>query len=129
MRKLSLVAACVMLSSCNHSTGPLLPSAVGSYQLTTIDQQSLPALPSGGDTVLTGGAVLYPNGAYAISWLAPSYYFGTRETIAAIDSGTWASAGAQLQFTSLSGGAWTGDFAGRTLSVHLGASNWSFTKR
>jgi hypothetical protein len=129
MRKLSLLAAVLVLSACDRSTAPLLSSPVGSYQLTTIDRQSLPALASGGDTVLTGGAVLYSNGAYAISWLEPSYYFGVRETIAVVDSGTWAPTGAQLQFVSRSGGTWTGDFSVRTLSVQLDSSAWSFTKR
>ena len=128
MSRLLLIAVLVGVVGCKGSTAPLTASPVGTYVLTTIDSKPLPAQQTGGDSVLTGGAVVYANGSYAINWLAPSYYFGTRSEIAARDSGTWTGSAAQLSFTSNSGASWTANFTAPSLTVHLTQDTWTFVK-
>ncbi|HKN66258.1 MAG TPA: hypothetical protein VJW73_08285 [Gemmatimonadaceae bacterium] len=128
MSRLFLICALVALVGCKGSTAPLLPSPVGSYVLTTVDSKPLPAQQTAGDSILTGGAVIYANGAYAINWLAPSYYFGTRSEIAARDTGVWTGSAGQMSFASTSGASWTGDFAAPSLTVHLAHDTWTFVK-
>jgi hypothetical protein len=123
-----LICALVGVFGCKGSTAPLRSSPVGSYVLTTVDSKPLPAEQTAGDSILTGGAVLYSNGAYAINWLAPSYYFGTRSEIAAKDTGTWTGSAGQLNFTSTSGGKWIADFTAPSLTVHLTQDTWTFVK-
>src|SRR5207244_9298437 len=69
-------------AACGKSTTSLAPSPVGAYVLTSVDQRSLPTSQSAGDSILAGGAILYANGAYAINWLAPTYYFRVLAEIA-----------------------------------------------
>ena len=128
MSKLLLICALVSVVGCKGSTAPLLASPVGSYVLTTVDSKPLPAQQTAGDSILTGGAVIYSNGAYAINWLAPSYYFGTRSEIAAKDTGTWTGSAGQLSFTSTSGASSTADFTAPSLTVQLAHDTWTFVK-
>ena len=128
MSRLLLICVLVGVVCCKGSTAPLLPSAVGNYVLTTIDSKPLPAQQTAGDSVLTGGAIIYSNGSYAINWLAPSYYFGTRSEVAAKDTGTWTGSSGQLSFTSSSGASWTANFTTSSLTVHLTQDTWTFVK-
>ena len=128
MSRLLLICALVGIVGCKGSTAPLLPSPVGGYVLTAVDSKPLPAQQAAGDSILTGGAVVYSNGAYAINWLAPSYYFGTRSEIAARDTGTWTGSAGQLSFTSTSGASWTASFTAPSLTVHLAHDTWTFVK-
>ena len=128
MSRLLLICVLVGAMSCKGSTAPLLPSPVGNYLLTTVDSKPLPAQQTAGDSILTGGAVIYSNGSYAINWLAPSYYFGTRLEVAARDTGMWARSAGQLSFTSTSGANWTADFTAPSLTVHLAQDTWTFVK-
>ena len=128
MSRLLLISALVGIVGCKGSTAPLLPSPVGNYVLTTVDSKPLPAQQTAGDSILTGGAVIYSNGSYAINWLAPSYYFGTRSEIAAKDTGMWAISAGQLRFTSTSGANWTADFIAPSLTVDLAQDTWTFVK-
>jgi hypothetical protein len=124
-----LLAALVFVVACGGSTAPAVPTPAGTYRLTTVDSSSLPAERTNGDSVLSGGAVLYANGAYAINWFAPSYYFGTRDVIVTTDSGQWGVNGSQLQFASISGANWNGMFAPPSMLVHLRTSDWTFVKQ
>ena len=128
MLRLLLIGVLVGEVGCKGSTAPLRPSPVGNYVLMTVDSRPLPAQQTAGDSILTGGAVIYANGSYAINWLAPSYYFGTRSEIAVKDTGMWAFSAGQLSFTSTSGANWSGDFTARSLSVHLAQDTWTFVK-
>ena len=128
MSRLLLICVLVAGVGCKGSTAPLLPSPVGSYVLTTVDNKPLPAQQIAGDSILTGGAVIHSNGSYAINWLAPSYYFGTRSEIAARDTGTWTGSAGQLSFTSTSGASWTANFTAPSLTVHLAQDTWTFVK-
>lgn len=126
MPRLLLICAGVCIIGCKGSTAPLLPSPVGNYVLTSVDSKPLPAQQIAGDSVLTGGAVLYANGSYAINWLVPSYYFGTRSEVAASDTGTWSGSAGQLKFTSTSGASWSATFTESSLTVHLTPDTWTF---
>lgn len=128
MSRLLLICVLVGVVGCNGSTAPLVPSPVGNYVLTTVDGKPLPAQQIAGDSILTGGAVIYSNGAYAFSWLAPSYYFGTRAEIAARDTGTWTGSAGQLSFASTSGASWTANFTAPSLTLHLAHDTWTFVK-
>ena len=128
MPRLVLICALVVGVGCKGSTAPLLASPVGSYVLTAVDSKPLPAQQTAGDSILTGGAVLYSNGSFAINWMTPSYYFGGREEIAAKDSGTWTGTSAQLSFTSNSGTRWTANFTAPSLTVHLAQDTWTFVR-
>jgi hypothetical protein len=128
MSRLLLICVLIGVVGCKGSTAPLLPSPVGSYVLRTVDNMPLPAQQTAGDSILTGGAVIYSNGSYAINWLAPSYYFGTRLEVAARDTGTWARSAEELSFTSISGANWTVDFTAPSLTVHLAQDTWTFVK-
>lgn len=128
MSRILLISVLVGVVCCKGSTAPLLSSPVGNYVLTTIDSKPLPAQQAAGDSVLTGGAVIYTNGSYAIAWLAPSYYFGTRSEIAARDTGTWTGSAGQLSFTSSSGASWAASFTASSLTVHLTQDTWTFVK-
>jgi hypothetical protein len=128
MSRLVLICVLVSVVCCKGSTAPLLPSPVGNYVLTTIDSKPLPAQQTAGDSVLTGGAVIHSNGSYAINWLAPSYYFGTRSEVAGKDTGTWTGSSGQLSFTSNSGASWTANFTASSLTVHLTQDTWTFVK-
>jgi hypothetical protein len=123
-------AMCVLVGAigCNGSTAPLVSTPAGNYVLRAVDSKPVPTQETAGDSILTGGAVLYENGSYAINWLAPSLYFNQREVIAAKDTGTWALAQGQLSFTSSSGGSWTGVFANGSLTVQLTQDTWTFVK-
>ena len=125
-----LLLLCVLVGGvgCKGSTAPLLSSPVGNYVLTAVDSKPLPAQQAAGDSILTGGAVLYANGAYAINWLGPSYYFGTRSVIAAKDTGMWTGSAGQLSFTSNAGASWTANFTAPSLTVHLTQDTWTFVK-
>ena len=128
MSRLLLISVLVGVVCCKGSSEPLLSSPVGNYVLTTVDNKPLPAQQTAGDSVLTGGAVIYSNGSYAINWLAPSYYFGTRSEVAARDTGTWTGSVGQLSFTSNGGGTWTGNVTASSLTVHLSQDTWIFVK-
>jgi hypothetical protein len=128
MPRLFLICAVVVGVGCNRSTAPLLPSPVGTYVLTAVDSKPLPAQQTAGDSILTGGAVIYSNGAYAINWLTPSYYFGGREEVAAKDTGTWTGSAPQMNFTSTSGASWTANFAAQSLTIHLAQDTWTFVQ-
>lgn len=128
MPRLFVICALVVGVGCKGSTAPLLPSPVGSYVLTAVDSKPLPAQQAAGDSILTGGAVVYSNGSYAINWLAPSYYFGSRSEIAVRDTGTWTGSAEQLNFTSSSGTSWTASFAAPSLTVRLAHDTWTFVK-
>lgn len=128
MRRSLSLAALVGALACRGST-ELTVSATGSYTLTAINLEPLPTVRATGDSVLVGGAVLYANGAYAINWLAPSHYFGSREVIAQTDSGRWTSAGSQLRFTSTRGDSSSGAFAAPTLSIRIGGDEWKFMRQ
>jgi len=128
MSRLLLICVVVGVVSCNGSTAPLLASPVGNYVLTTVDSKPLPAQQTAGDSILMGGAVIHSNGSYAINWLAPSYYFGTRSEIAARDTGMWTGSAGQLSLTSTSGASWTANFTAPSLTVHLAQDTWTFVK-
>ena len=128
MPKLLVVFALVGVIGCNRSTAPLLPTPAGSYVLSTIDSKPVPTQQTAGDSILTGGAVLYENGSYAFNWLAPSFYFGQRELIAVKDTGTWSGASGQVSFSSNSGGSWAASFANGALTVQLAQDTWTFVK-
>lgn len=128
MRRLLLICALAGVVGCKGSTNPLFPSPVGNYVLTAVDSKPVPAEQTAGDSILTGGAVLYPNGAYAISWLAPSYYFGTRLEIASRDTGTWTGTSGQLHFTSLTGASWSAKFTATSLTINLTQDTWTFVR-
>lgn len=128
MPRFLLICALVGIIGCNRSTAPLASSPAGSYVLTSVDSRPLPAKETAGDSILEGGAVLYDNGSYAINWLAPSSYFGTREEIAVRDTGTWTGAPGQLTFTSSSGANWSASFAEPSLILHLTQDTWTFVK-
>lgn len=128
MPRLLLICALLVAVGCKGSTAPLLASPVGSYVLAAVDSKPLPAEQAAGDSILTGGAVIYSNGSYAINWLAPSYYFGSRSEIAVKDTGTWTGSTAQLNFTSSSGASWTANFTAPSLTIHLAKDTWTFVK-
>ena len=128
MSRLLLISVLVGVVCCKGSTAPLLSSPVGNYILTTINSNPLPAQQTAGDSVLTGGAVVYSNGSYAINWLAPSYYFGTRSEVAARDTGMWTGSAGRLSFASSSGASWTANFTASSLTVHLTQDTWTFLK-
>lgn len=128
MSRLLLICVLVGVVCCKGSTAPLLASPVGDYVLTTIDSKPLPAQQTAGDSVLTGGAVIHSNGSYAINWLAPSYYFGTRSEVAASDTGTWSGSAGQLSFTSSSGSSWSATFTASSMTLHLTQDTWTFVK-
>ena len=128
MAKLLVMCALFCVIGCNRSTAPLLAAPAGNYVLRTVDSKPVPTQQTAGDSILTGGAVLYDNGAYAFNWLAPSFYFGQRELIAVKDTGTWTGATGQLSFASNSGASWTATFASGSLTVQLAQDTWTFVK-
>jgi hypothetical protein len=128
MPKLFVMWVLVGVIGCNRSTAPLVSTPAGSYVLRSVDSKPVPTQQTAGDSILTGGAVLYENGSYAINWLAPSYYFNQREVIAAKDTGTWTGAPEQLSFTSTTGSSWTGTFANGSLTLQLAQDTWTFVR-
>lgn len=128
MPKLLLMCALICVIGCNRSTAPLLSTPAGSYVLKAVDSKPVPTQEAAGDSILTGGAVLYENGSYAFNWLAPSLYFGQRELIAVKDTGTWTGSTGQLSFVSNSGASWTATFASGSLTVQLTQDTWTFVK-
>ena len=130
MFKLFVLAGLMLaVSSCGRATQPLAPSAVGEYLLTTIDARALPTAGASGDSVIVGGAVLDASGSYVISWLEPSYYFGTRSVIAVQDSGSWGANGSTIEFSARNGASFGGTFTAPTLLVHYRSDNWAFAKQ
>lgn len=129
MPKLLVICAFLGVIGCNRSTAPLLSTPAGNYVLRTIDSKTVPTQQTAGDSILSGGAVLYENGSYAFDWLAPSFYFGQRELIAVKDTGTWTGAAGQLSFVSNSGASWTATFASGSLTVQLTQDAWTFVKK
>ena len=129
MKKSCVVVALACGMACNGSSGGLSGTAVGSYALSAIDLRPVPTMTSSGDSVLVGGAVIYASGSYAIDWLAPSHYFGSRDVIAQRDSGTWTLTGAQLHLASVYGDTTSAVFASPTLSIKQGVDEWKFTKQ
>jgi hypothetical protein len=127
--KSSLLAIAVLVAACGGSIEPAPITPPGTYRLTTVDSSTLPAKRTSGDSVLSGGAILYANGAYFINWFSPSYYFGTRDVIVTTDSGQWGVNGSQLQFASITGANWSGAFNPPSMSIHLRTSDWTFTKQ
>ena len=127
--KVFALCAAIFAAACGSVAEPGPPTAAGAYLLTMIDLRSVPTAQAAGDSVLTGGAVLYDDGEYQINWLAPSFYFGTRQVIAGNDAGHWTATGSQLEFQSRFGSKWIGSFGSGSLSMHFGADDWTFTKQ
>jgi hypothetical protein len=127
--KSSLLLLAAFVAACGGSIEPAPITPAGTYRLTIVDSSALPAARTTGDSVLSGGAVLYENGAYLINWFSPSYYFGTRDIIVTTDSGQWGVNGSQLQFASITGANWNGKFNPPSMSIHLRTSDWTFVKQ
>jgi hypothetical protein len=89
----------------------------------------VPTAQANGDSILAGGIILYTNGAYAISWLQPSYYFGNRDQIVGTDSGSWSIAGGQLSLLSTIGQSRTGSYDPTSLSIESVTDTWTFARR
>jgi hypothetical protein len=128
MRGWSMLFVLLSVIACRGATQPLSAPA-GVYVLTAVNQHALPAAQAAGDSILSGDVVLHDNGTYSIRWLAPSYYFGTRDVIAATDSGSWSVRGSQLQFASTSGQNVNGSFDATSLSIQFPSDTWRFAKQ
>lgn len=129
MSKSSLLLLAAFVVACGGSIEPAPITPMGTYRLTIVDSSALPAVRTTGDSVLSGGAVLYENGAYMINWFSPSYYFGTRDVIVSTDSGRWGVNGSLLEFESTTGANWNGKFNPPSMSIHLRTSDWTFVKQ
>ena len=129
LRILAAVAVVLVVSGCERSTQPLMPSPIGAYVLTAVDAKAPPTAAASGDSVLLGDAVLYSNGAYVINWFVPSYYFGSRSVVAQRDTGSWSLTGGAIQFTERNGGSFAGSFTSPTLSLRYLSSDWLFAKQ
>jgi hypothetical protein len=129
MRGSSMLFALASTVACSAgATRPLSNSPAGAYVLTAVNQHAVPAAQTAGDSILSGGIVLHTNGTYGIGWLAPSYYFGTRDAIASTDSGSWSLAGSQLHFASTRGQSLDGSYDATSLSIQFASDTWRFTR-
>jgi hypothetical protein len=123
MRRLVLALSAASLLACGDSSGPEVSSAVGTWNLVTVNGSQLPYTlvlfqPSYRLEILSSQYIAAENGTYVASATWRETENGTVTTTSEPDNGTWSQTGSTVTVTSaVDGGVSTATISGNTITL------------
>jgi hypothetical protein len=122
MRRLVLALSAVSVLACGDSSGPEVSSAVGTWNLVTVNGSPLPYTlfliqPTYRFEILSNVFVAAENGTYTETETTRETESGTVTTTTETDNGTWSQTGNTVTVVNSGGATTTATISGNSITV------------